>query len=252
MPGKSRVLDLEDRTKDAIAILEAFLRPSPIRGRGTVLADMLKRAEQPSGPDGFPTRGSGAGDEGRGGGPSIRVGDDTVPLDSSTEAAMFARVEDICSHCEAGKVNGRTCKYCGGSGKRWADPIADAAHATVVDLKELARIANRLDRYRETIMGAADRFRGREDHTQGPCDACGTVVSGNGEDRKKRGFCPRCYFRWTAWALTNKTSDPGADRRRFIEYMGKWLADKALREAAEVSEIARLQARSELPTGRKK
>ena len=84
---------MERRVRDAIVSLESLLKPSSASGRGnvTVLADLMKRAEESSVVDGLP-RGGG---EGRVSGTS--EGDPTL-------SAFLARESDVCARCNNGSV----------------------------------------------------------------------------------------------------------------------------------------------------
>ena len=165
---------------------------------------------------------------------------------TAPEAATLQRIQDVCGRCENGQWRGRTCKFCGGSGRRWADPIGDAVRDLVKDLHALERYANSIAGKTTIVMGAADRWRGRQSALQGTCQvpACGRVVAGVGEDRLKGGMCNRCYLHYTSWKLVNAPSgDPGADRQVFFGYMAKWLEAKAQKEREKADERPKARAR---------
>ena len=239
--------ELERKCKSAIEILEHLLAPSAGKGSHSVLVEILRRAEQPSGVDGYRTRTS-LDPSGVGGGSEL----------TSVEAAASSRMDDICSRCGgSGKGTGRgRCRGCAGSGRRWADPIALAAEALVKELYVLSRSAGVISSQTDAVMGSAARLAGRQSSLQGVCQvaACGATVSGVGSDRLRSGWCHRCFLHWSTWRLLNRTPDPGADRASFASYMETFLAQKAAKEEAraerESKELDRLRKRGELPTAR--
>lgn len=164
-----------------------------------------------------------------------------------TEVAVLNRAQDVCGRCDEGQWHGRACKYCGGSGRRWADPIGEAVADLARELEALARCANLIAGKTTLVMGAADRWRGRQSALQGTCGvtACGRVVTGVGEDRIKGGYCPRCYLHFCSWKLINRPSgDPAADRAAFVVYMATWIANKAERDRARREVAATIWARA--------
>ncbi len=243
-----RVDDLEHRTKEAVITLEHLLAPSAGKGTRSILAEMLRRAEQPFGVDGYKTR-VGVDPSGVGGG----SGDLT-----SVEGAANFRMEDVCQRCVNGVFNGRTCKICGGSGKRWADPIGDAVHELVTQLGVIFRASVAVSSKTEAVMGSAARVAGRQNTLSfcgvPSCERSRIGLSGVGNDRLRNGWCPRCSLHFNSWRLLHRTSDPGADRVAFIAYMERWFAEQVIkakeRAERESREIDRLRHKGELPRAR--
>ncbi len=235
--AKPHPLDMERKARESREVLDRLLAPSPVRGRGSVLADMIYRSSQPSAPDGY---GGGAlGEYVSGGGTG-----------NATQSAAFSLLDDVCPRCTGGVVrrpDGQpvTCKTCSGSGRRWADPIADAVEDLLTRLVELSGHAAVIDRRRAVVMSAGERRRGRESALQGTCDCCTASVSGVGEDRLRRGYCTRCYKAWLTWRAANESKgDPGEDRLHFVT-----ARREQIRAQAETAELDRLVARKELPQG---
>jgi len=217
---------MEHRVRDVLATMESLLAPAPTRGRGSVIADLVKRAEEPSVIDGYP-RG--------GGGERVSGSGDADP----TMATVAARQADVCGRCIDGLILRRdgstyTCPQCGGSGRRWADPVADAIAEIERLLIAAARQARDIDRQRAKINATTPKV-GRTSSLQGNCVVCGVMVTGAAEDRLKRGMDNACYLAWGSWKIKNETDDPGADFHRFTIWRQDKLAEKerAEHEAAE-------------------
>lgn len=192
--------------------------------------DLLRRNQETNEVDGYATN-TAPGSGSRGSRMIIvknELGDDeSVSIDSSTEAAAFRRVEGV----------------------HQTDPLGEAIDRVFAILENVAKDLREADRKRQVVLLAADGRRGRESSLQGNCtiSACGRSVSGIGQDRLKRGYCPRCYFHWTKWKeLDSQASDdPGADRRRFEVWRAEQLSSDWRVEA-----IDELQAKAELPPQR--
>jgi len=223
VPSKSFIQRYEDRAREGIDALEALLKPAEVHGRGTLLADLLYRAELTSRPDGYSRGGSGE-----------KVGGGGEATDSTLSTAL-ARMEDVCTRCVGGQYSlsdGRRvpCRACRGTGRRWADPIGDAVGEILERLSEIARAARIIDMRRSTVLGAAESARGRVSSLQGNCVVCGQPVTGVGQDQLHRGLDVSCYLKWDRWKLTHASSgDPGADRRRFA----RWVAEQIKAEQAK-------------------
>ena len=240
--------NLEYRVKKGTEALEHLLAPWAGKGTPSVLAELMRRGEQPFGADGYAT--------------TSALDPSGVSANSeltSVEGAASARMADKCSRCDGtGKGQGRgKCRACNGSGKRWADPVADSVTIFLKELGVALRALAVVDAQVDSVMGSAAKLAGRQSSLQGTCQvaACGATVSGVGNDRLRGGFCHRCYLKLTTWRLLHPTSsDPGADRQGFIIYMGEWLAERAQKEREkaerEAKEIERLRRRGELPTAR--
>ena len=214
---------LERRIRDAIATLESLLAPSDVRGRGTVMAELLRRAEMTSIVDGYPI----------GGGAERTSGGTTG---NPTLQAVMARDNDVCNKCKGGSITRKdgkvvTCRVCNGSGRRWADPVADAVTEIEARLLSITHDTRAIDRHRRLIAASA-QVKGRQSSLQGECAACGDATTGLGEDRLRAGLDNKCYLSMTSWKLRNPDtqSDPGAHYRKFVAWRRESLAEKARRE----------------------
>jgi len=220
-----RSVALQDKLKGAVRSLELLLKPAEILSRGSVLTDLIYRANQASHADGY--KAGMTQDTTKGG----EVSDPTL-------SAVIRREMDVCDRCVQGKAtldDGRevVCRACGGSGRRWADPIADAVSKLVEGLGMVFRATHDIDRQRELVLGTEAEMRGRQSSLQGECwvESCRSTVSGVGSDRLRAGLCPRCYSKWGTWKLTHPPSDdPGSDRLKFSRYMAEWVEKRAKEE----------------------
>lgn len=195
---------LEKGVAHSVDILTFLLAPSPQRGRGSLLTDLLYRAQMPFDIDGYP---AGGGNEKTSGGSTS----------DPTFGTVAARLNDVCNKCEGrGVVDSRSCSNCGGSGRRWADPIADAVEELKHHLKELMKLTSYIDKIQMRVMTTSVPTPGRQSSLQGNCIVCGGAVTGAGEDRLRRGMDNRCYLSWGSWKIKNPdNSDPGAQFHRF-------------------------------------
>lgn len=219
MPSRSRTRALEDHARAALITLEHLLAPSEIKGRGTRLADLLYRAEITNLPDGMrsviPEAATSGGH-----------------VTDVTATAALARLSDVCGQCDGGSrtlADGRVvaCKTCGGTGRRFRDPMGEAVRDLVDNLGVLCRAAEIVERRQGLIFVSARERVGRESSLQGVCcvPACARVVSGSPSDRLKRGYCPRCYLRFCSWRITHRTED---DRGAFASFMAQRLSEQKL------------------------
>ena len=162
--------------------------------------------------DGLPT---GSGGERVGGGEDH--GDPTL-------AAVAAREADTCPKCIEGVYllsDGREvpCRTCGGSGRRWADPVPPLVAEILEALKPVFGATEGIDLSRKKLARTSSVKDGPGTRLQGHCLICGASVSGSGEDRLKRGCCPKpgCYPAWIEWRKVNVSSgDPITDFQRFV------------------------------------
>ncbi len=213
MPKSTR---LEEQCRDIASTIEYLLSPAGQRGL-TVLGDMLRRAEEPFAIDGYP-RGSG-GEPTSGGG----VSDPTL-------GSVIAREADTCDRCEQGIFtlsDGRLvlCRACGGTGRRFSDPVGEAVREITSLVRQIWRLARQIERRRQTVSAEVNK-RGRESSVQS-CAICGDTVTGVGNDRLRLTWDSKCYLSWTSWQLRNKSSgDPGTDRIHFAQWRRESLAKK--------------------------
>ena len=230
MPSRARTEKFERKAREAAEALDALLAPAEVRGRKSLLEDLMARAELSSRPDGYSRGGSGE-----------RVGGGGMA--NSTLANAVARLEDVCSRCDdekhthPGKFvldDGRLvpCRACGGSGRRWADPLADAVDELLEKLSVVSRLCKIIDQKREMVLGAAEAARGRISSLQGSCILCGAEVTGLPDDKLDRGLCKIDALAWGVWKLDHRRSgDPGED---FVRFRVARLA--VLKEQAERAE----------------
>ena len=210
---------VEDKARDVIAILESLLAPSSMRPTKTVLADLLIRASEPSTIDGYP---KGQAAEKTSGGES---GDSVL-------GAVMARSRDICDQCAGSghfkKQSGQVvhCKFCEGSGRRWADPIAVWVEELVEHLETLWREAKVVDARRVKVVGVHRQALVRKSSLQGECLVCLKPSTGVGSDRLRRGLCNACSLSFSSWSLKN----PGQDITKFTMWRRARLAEKAQQE----------------------
>lgn len=177
------------------------------------LVELVRRDEETAEVDGYSSRSSGAADGGRGR-PAIRIqdGDDTdsVPLDGPTEAGAFARLEAA----------------------RERDWTHEAVQQITELIRDIEKLARKLDRRVTVVMKAGDARVGRISSLTAPClvDGCTNVPVGVGADRLQSGFCPGCWSAFRRWKATHPTSDPGARRRAFVIYRTAYLSAQAAQQ----------------------
>jgi hypothetical protein len=201
---RAQTLRLEVQLRTYRDTLDGLLAPVSKRSHLSVLADLMRRAEQTSEVDGYPRGGAGE-----------RVGGG----DSSDPAlgAVIARANDVCPQCTEGLYSlsdGRQvpCNACGGSGRRWADPVPGIVADILRLLGDIGRATKQIEVKRRALQPK------KETSLQGDCLVCGRAVSGVGEDRLKRGCCPYHYGRWNEWKHTHPScGDPIVDFQRFVE-----------------------------------
>ncbi len=198
------------------------------------LVELVRRDEESADVDGYPARSSGSADGGRGQA-VIRITDDgeadSVALDGPTESGAFARLDGA-----------RERDWIGVTVKEIGDLIRD-----------LTKLARKLDRKVTVVMKAGDARYGRATSLTQPCmvDACTNVPVGVGDDRLRSGLCPSCYIAWGRWKLTRApSSDPGADRRAFVNQRNAYLAQKAAETEWRIQAIETLREQGNLPKER--
>jgi hypothetical protein len=144
---------------------------------------------------------------------------ESVPL-TGVEATVIDRLEDICHRCERDPEMMPKCETCGGTGRRWADPIRDAVADLLEQLTTIAGASRRISKRYYQVYGTERKARQRQDDTQGNCDACGRVITGEESDRSKSGFCsgiaPSCWEKWRTYRRNHAHHDPVMLRRMFI------------------------------------
>ena len=198
---------IEEGIRASIHILESLLVPVRKRSAVSVIISLVHRASETSEADGFP----------RGGAPersSSAVSDPTL-------ASVMVRDDDVCLRCVEGIFtleDGRKveCRTCQGTGRRWADPVPGKVADLLHVLAEVRRLTAQVDHKRKELNRPVDMKQGRESSLQGHCLACGEAVSGVGEDRLKRGCCPRHYPKWLEWRKAHEGTDPITEFQMFV------------------------------------
>lgn len=195
------------------------------------IVDLVRRDEESAEVDGYPSRSSGAPGGGRGQA-AVRITDagesDSVALDGPTESAAFARLEPA----------------------RERDWIAVTIREIGDVIREMTRLARRLDRKVSVVLHAGDARYGRPTSLTQPCivDACQNVPVGVGDDRLRSGLCPACYKAWTRWKTDRPgVSDPGADRRAYVAYRSARLDAEKTEAEWRIRAIDQMQASGDLP-----
>lgn len=223
--------DLERKVRRAHEALGLLLQPSGIPKRGTVLADLVYRGLEDARPDGFPTSSSSA--QPALVRPSSQDGlrtnlDDALRrkrepgyATSPVERAAEALAEDVCDHCEgAARVPDPKnpeaaipCGRCGGTGRRYHDPIGEAVQDICHRITDLAILAMIIDKKRQIVLHAGDSAESEEKVDN--CHGCHRKVYGGRGDPIRRGLCGACSTRYYLWRTENGTNDESADRARF-------------------------------------
>lgn len=236
MPERRSARDLERKARRSSDALLALLQPSGIQRRGSVIADLLYRAQHASVPDGFPTSSAAAA-------PALLrpAAQDRLRTDpedalrrkreagyaesSSVEAAVESLMEDVCDDCGgAGEhVLGTTgregpCKSCGGTGRRYHDPISEAVDELVAALETVVRCCHKIDKKRQIVLHARDSAPTAVDAVS--CLGCHRKVYGGKADPIRRGLCNSCATAYYLWRSTSGTDDESADRHRWRVEVG--------------------------------
>lgn len=250
MPKKG-VQDLERKTQRATEALQALLDPSGIPKRGTVLADLLYRAEHASVPDGFPRSSAPAGTLlAR---PTSQQGLRTNPEDalrrkrehgfaegSSVENAVESLMEDVCEDCKGtgrklytaeelaapapvgmkmvSGISTQHCKPCGGTGRKFHDPISEAVDELRDALERVIVLSHTIDKKRQIVLHARDVAPSETSAEN--CRCCHRKVYGGRSDPIRRGLCAACAQAYYLWRVDNGTDDESSDRQRFSAERG--------------------------------
>ena len=165
---------IEEKIKDIIGAMEALLAASKSRP-GSVIAELLARAEMPSVIDGYGTGNRGEPTSG---------GDVGDPV----HGTVVARAADVCGKCVGTgyvfKKQGRnpkkfSCPQCRGSGRRWADPVSDA----VVSIRDCV---TRIHVECKSIDKSRSRIGATVPNASGSPPSRATAWCGDGGDRGGR------------------------------------------------------------------
>jgi hypothetical protein len=226
---------LEQRLETVRNQLDELFAPAPNRKGSTVLMDLLLRSAESSQADGYPA----------GGGMSRQSeGSHSDP----TMTAVELREADVCLRCEDGKAaraDGtlRKCPTCNGTGRRWADPIADAISAMTTDLGVVCKAMKRVDAHRHKVLDASRAPK--QSSLAGDCLACDRPVAGTPRDRMRRGMCGDCYKSWIMWKLRRETAGLQWD---FVYFL-PWRRQNLQKTTAD-EQVAQLQESKALPRPR--
>lgn len=221
--------DLEKKVAQACERLDELLARSPVPKRGTVLADLIYRAQHTSEPDGFPTSSSSSSPplDKPASSPALRTGPDD-PLrrkrehgyaTSTVERAYESMDENACEDCDGKGGKPRfggvvdICARCGGTGNRYYDPTTDAVDTLCEHLLKVVALVAAIDKKRQVVLNAGAKAGAddRPDH----CEACHRIVYGGRGDPMRRGQCGACCTAYGRWRIGNGTNDEPSDRMRF-------------------------------------
>jgi len=242
---------LEDHARDALHVLQCLLEPSAQRPKVTVLRDLYMRNEQPFAIDGYPGGGPservGGGDGSSDAVLAVVMSRRQDMCDHCTGCRLCGQIARHTAHkCEwcskyvyqggdcahkvecgfeADATGGSvtlpatadrpartiTCKRCGGSGRRWADPVADSVVELLGRLEDVLgdsrRDLRRVGFLTSEILRLAKPLR--ESSLQGNCYVCHKIVPGTPNNRLKNLMCNACYLAWIEWRKVNDHGDTG-------------------------------------------
>jgi hypothetical protein len=280
------VRDAERKIKVTILVLQSLVAPSPIPRRGTLLADLVYRAEHTNEPDGYPNTSLSAAPQlthptsqpelrSHPGDAKGRKHEAGYKDDTSTESDADALMNDVCDECGGAGVLPRItiatdgteikttdrCRECRGTGRKWIDPLGDAVDEIMTSVFEMVGHAVIIGKRSAVVIHAGAELRGVPGIRI--CNGCHNDVE-RGE-RWTKGFCQACATAWYEWHKEpeNLSSDENADRARFgaqhkrhdghVEAACELCAELALRpnEDWRADMVPALQAAGVLPADRR-
>ena len=153
------------------------------------LARIIELEQISANADGWPT-----GGEGKAAKPCTHADADecdNCPVETtSVEAAVFARMS-----------------------KLERDGIGASCRLVLESIEEIIRLSSLAGRNVSVVFNARDQRRAAERADR--CECCADLVTNQGDDRIRSGFCNACRVAWYRWKALNGTSDSASDRRRF-------------------------------------
>lgn len=247
MASKARVEVLERQAREVLDTMKELLAESPVKGRGTVLADMLYRAELPANPDGY-SRGT-----------NFEPVSGSHPGSRPPAGALAAFRDDGIAviNPESGRAHEE--EYPVGQ----LDVVAHEVKEMTIQLMSIVRSARRIRRKQQFVMNTAAALRGHQPNLGGDCVCCGDGTTGIERDRIVNGLDPKCLTAWyryrDAHTIAEFANDPNVRFRHFIAARRVELAAKAAGTSATVPDedeewritsIEEYRARGELPPQR--
>lgn len=179
----------------------------------SVLADLVRRAEQAPAPDGYPT--------------SSRGAPGTVGTSDPTGTLVVRRDE--------------------ATGRR--DVVGDTLAEIVANLHEARGLLLAVDRKRKAVVNAGALIKDNPTSVTWACDCCGRAVTGRGNDRLKSGYGPCCYQPWRAWKAAEIAAGREPSHVRFERHHAEQhRPDTGGIGGYEVEDIDDLQSAGVLPT----
>lgn len=167
--NRKEVDKLVDVVEDMRAVIDDLTRP--------VLADLVRRAEQVSTPDGYPP--SSRGGSG-GSGDGDPVGQVVIQRENERR-----------------------------------DVVHDKLAELVSSLYEARGHLRRIDKLRRAVVNAGALVKETSTSVTSTCECCGRATSGDGEDRLKQGYGPCCYSSWRRWRQDEIRAGREPSRIRF-------------------------------------
>lgn len=152
----------------------------PVRFDLVLLHDLLRRREYGVENDNLRSR---AYDGGGGGGSSELT---------QTEAAALRGLPDAEYNAEGQALHDDWAKHV------QRDPVGIQLEEAFAQLDIAARAMRTFEKKVEIILNVSSRAKEEQDKAT-QCMACGNRVTNIGEDRRKSGYGPCCYWRWLEW-----------------------------------------------------
>lgn len=192
----------EAEIRSMIGILQSLIEPSPVEGRGSVIADIRYRHSHSTRPDGYGNSSPGA-----------RTAPTEDPSDSRDKLHARSGAPIKSSPGYAGSPTESTLMA--RQSAPVADPIGEAVTVIFSNLVKARTAIALIDKKRIVVMSAADKRR-RED-TPDNCIACHRPVEGTPADPIRKGLCDACRKAFGVWRNVegHRTNDVSTDRRVF-------------------------------------
>lgn len=217
MPSKARIELLERQVDEVLEEMRELRKPSPVKGRGSVVADLFYRAEEPARADGY-GRGHDAGS-------TIGGGSESRP-----PTGALAGLSSYEEHKD-GTYTGDPDDW--EERQHEVDVIAEAVAEIANQLGTMVRAARVIRRKRQMVMNTAAALRGRE-ATGGACICCGDIVSGTASDRLVTGLDHKCYVAWGRFKDDHPLTEFGNDPH--VRY-AQFIAERRLKQIIEAGQV---------------